>query len=92
MSENGYHMTKKLIVKLSRQTRTAVKWILDRWDQFLETKPIQNDEEIELGYAFYHETYNDFLHSQEIIQDAGIDLRILNGNMADEQVPPDIDV
>ncbi|OKH44378.1 LuxR C-terminal-related transcriptional regulator [Scytonema sp. HK-05] len=71
--------SREVIAKYSRQNELAVQEVLDGWAQFL-----QKQENYQAPrYRFYHESFIDFLHRQDIVQAAGVNLPDISAEVAD---------
>jgi len=68
-----------LISQFAGEDALTVQEVLDDWDQFLREERIEE----QTRYSIYHASFQDFLHSQDIVQAAGITIRDINALIAD---------
>lgn len=68
-----------IIAKYSKQNEMTVQEVLDGWTEFLHKQ--ENIQPIR--YRFYHESFINFLHRQDIVQAAGISLPNISGELAE---------
>ena len=68
-----------LIAKYSQQSELTVQNVLEEWAQFLQRQENYQPP----GYRFYHESFRDFLHRQDIVQKAGVNLPNINAEVAE---------
>ena len=71
--------SRPLIAKYSQQKELTVQGVLREWAQFLHK---QEDTQL-IRYRFYHESFIDFLHRQDIVQAAGVDLPNISAELAE---------
>ncbi|MGI2908887.1 hypothetical protein [Tolypothrix sp. VBCCA 56010] len=69
--------SREVIAKYSKQNELTVQEVLDGWAQFLQ----KQENYQPLRYRFYHESFRDFLHRQDIVQAAEADLRKINAEL-----------
>jgi hypothetical protein len=71
--------SRAVIAKYSKQSELTVQQVLDEWSQFLHkldnTQPIR--------YRFYHESFINFLHRQDIVQAAAVNLLNISAELAE---------
>jgi len=79
LSEAGKALSPALLAKFSKEDKITVQGVLDEWTQFLHTAKIGED----LFYAFYHNSFRDFLLRKHIVQAAEIDIKNINQGIAD---------
>lgn len=66
----GSPVSSDIIVQYSQQDEMTVQSVLDGWAEFLDKQ-----ESSDLPrYRFYHESFRDFLHRQNMVQAARVDL------------------
>lgn len=70
--------SRQIIAKYSRQDLLDVQDVLEGWAQFLQ----KQDSYQPPRYRFYHESFRDFLHRQDIVQAAGISLPEISAEVA----------
>jgi hypothetical protein len=71
--------SRAVIGKYSKQNELTVQEVLDEWVQFL-----QKEENVQpIRYRFYHESFIDFLHRQDIVQAAGVNLPTVSAELAE---------
>jgi lambda repressor-like predicted transcriptional regulator len=73
----GRAASREMIAKYSKQKELTVQEVLDGWAQFLQ----KQENEQPPRYRFYHESFRDFLHRQDIVQAAEADLRKINAEL-----------
>jgi hypothetical protein len=71
--------SREVIAKYSKQNDLTVQEVLDGWAQFLQKQEIYQPPR----YRFYHESFRDFLHRQDIVQAAGVNLPSISAEVAD---------
>lgn len=71
--------SRAVIAKYSTQNELTVQEVLDGWAQFLHKQENYQPP----CYRFYHESFIDFLNSQNIVQAAGVSLPDISGEVAD---------
>ena len=69
----------RVIAKYSQQDLLDVQYVLSGWAQFIQ----KQDSYQPPRYRFYHESFRDFLHRQDIVQAAGISLQKISAEVAD---------
>ncbi len=70
--------SREVIAKYSKQNEFTVQEVLNGWVQFLQKQKSYQPPR----YRFYHESFRDFLHSQDIVQAAGVNLRDISAEVA----------
>ncbi|OUL35713.1 hypothetical protein BV372_09925, partial [Nostoc sp. T09] len=68
-----------VIAKYSKQNELTVQEVLNDWAQFLQKQENYQPPR----YRFYHESFRDFLHRQDVVQAAGINLPDISAEVAD---------
>lgn len=68
-------VSRKLISEFTGETELTVQEVLNEWQQFLHDKQER--------YSFYHASFRDFLHRQEIVQAAGVTIPGIKALIAD---------
>ncbi|NMF65536.1 XRE family transcriptional regulator [Brasilonema octagenarum] len=71
--------SREVVAKYSKQNELTVQEVLDRWAQFLQKQENYQPPR----YRFYHESFRDFLHRQDIVQAAGVNLPDISAEVAD---------
>jgi len=71
--------SREVIAKYSKQNELTVQEVLNEWEQFLQKQENYQPRR----YRFYHESFRDFLHRQDIVQAAGVNLRDISAEVAD---------
>ncbi|MEO1373846.1 MAG: NACHT domain protein, partial [Cyanobacteria bacterium J06635_10] len=71
--------SRNVIAKYSKQNEFNVQEVLDSWAQFLQKQESFQPPR----YRFYHESFRDFLHRQDIVQAAGVNLPDISAEVAD---------
>ncbi|NEO73147.1 MAG: XRE family transcriptional regulator [Moorea sp. SIO3H5] len=71
--------SRKIIANYSKQDEFTVQEVLDGWQQFLQKRETEQAPR----YRFYHESFRDFLHRQDIVQAAGVILPNISAEVAD---------
>ncbi|QDL07827.1 hypothetical protein DP113_07820 [Brasilonema octagenarum UFV-E1] len=71
--------SRAVVAKYSKQNELTVQEVLDRWAQFLQKQENYQPPR----YRFYHESFRDFLHRQDIVQAAGVNLPDISAEVAD---------
>ncbi len=71
--------SREVIAKYSKQNELTVQEVLQGWAQFLQ----KQENEQPPRYRFYHESFRDFLHRQDIVQAAGVNLPDISAEVAD---------
>ncbi|GAX39499.1 hypothetical protein NIES4075_04550 [Tolypothrix sp. NIES-4075] len=71
--------SREVIAKYSKQNALTVQEVLDGWAQFLQKQENYQPPR----YRFYHESFRDFLHRQDIVQAAGVNLPDISAEVAD---------
>ncbi|WP_287255504.1 AAA family ATPase [Moorena sp. SIO4E2] len=71
--------SRKIIANYSKQDEFTVQEVLDGWQQFLHKQETYRPPR----YRFYHESFRDFLHRQDIVQAAGMMLPNISVEVAD---------
>ncbi|NEU71334.1 XRE family transcriptional regulator [Hassallia byssoidea VB512170] len=71
--------SREVIAKYSKQNELTVQEVLNGWAQFLQKQ--ENNQSPR--YRFYHESFRDFLHRQDIVQAAGVNLPDISAEVAD---------
>ncbi|NEP36998.1 AAA family ATPase [Moorena sp. SIO3B2] len=82
MCELGDAVSRQVIAKYSNQDELTVQEVLDGWAQFLQK---QESDQAPL-YRFYHESFRDFLHRQDIVEAAGVNLPDISAEVADKMI------
>ncbi|NJM23327.1 MAG: helix-turn-helix domain-containing protein [Richelia sp. RM2_1_2] len=75
----GSAASREVIAKYSKQNALTVQEVLDGWAQFLQKQESYQPPR----YRFYHESFRDFLHRQDIVQAAGVNLPDISAEVAD---------
>ncbi len=68
----------QVIAKYSKQNQLTVQEVLNGWAQFLQKQESYQPPR----YRFYHESFRDFLHRQDIVQAAGVNLSDIRAEFA----------
>ncbi|BAY20480.1 hypothetical protein NIES2100_02220 [Calothrix sp. NIES-2100] len=68
-----------VIAKYSKKNELTVQEVLDGWAQFLQKQENYQPPR----YRFYHESFRDFLHRQDVVQAAGVNLPDISAEVAD---------
>ncbi|MBW4504311.1 MAG: XRE family transcriptional regulator [Scytonema hyalinum WJT4-NPBG1] len=71
--------SRAVIAKYSKQKELTVQEVLDGWAQFLQKQENYQPPR----YRFYHESFRDFLHRQDIVQATGVNLPNISAEVAD---------
>ncbi len=72
--------SREVIAKYSKQNELTVEDVFDdKWAQFLQKQENYQPPR----YRFYHESFRDFLHRQDIVQAAGVNLPDISAEVAD---------
>ncbi|MBP5971730.1 XRE family transcriptional regulator [Brasilonema sp. CT11] len=71
--------SREVVAKYSKQNDLAVQEVLNGWAQFLQKQENYQPPR----YRFYHESFRDFLHRQDIVQAAGVNLPGVSAEVAD---------
>ncbi|BAZ24947.1 hypothetical protein NIES4073_58480 [Kalymmatonema gypsitolerans NIES-4073] len=71
--------SREVIAKYSKQKELTVQEVLDGWAQFLQKQENYSSP----CYRFYHESFRDFLHRQDIVQAAGVNLPGVSAEVVD---------
>ena len=71
--------SREVIAKYSEQKELTVQEVLGGWAQFLQKQENYQPPR----YRFYHESFRDFLHRQDIVQAAGVNLPSISAEVAD---------
>lgn len=71
--------SRKEIAESSKQNELTVQEVLDGWAQFLQKQENYQPPR----YRFYHESFIDFLHRQDIVQAAGVNLTVISAEVGD---------
>nr|WP_246275799.1 hypothetical protein [Brasilonema bromeliae] len=71
--------SREVVAKYSKQNDLSVQEVLDGWAQFLQKQENYQPPR----YRFYHESFRDFLHRQDIVQAAGVNLPNISAEVAD---------
>ncbi|MBW4626837.1 MAG: XRE family transcriptional regulator [Brasilonema octagenarum HA4186-MV1] len=71
--------SREIIAKYSKQNELSVQEVLNGWAQFLQKQENYQPPR----YRFYHESFRDFLHRQDIVQAAGVNLPDVSAEVAD---------
>lgn len=71
--------SREVVAKYSKQNDLSVQEVLDGWAQFLH----KQEDYQPPRYRFYHESFRDFLHRQDIVQAAGVNLPGVSAEVAD---------
>lgn len=71
--------SRKEIAESSKQNELTVQEVLDGWAQFLQKQENYQPPR----YRFYHESFIDFLHRQDIVQAAGVNLTFISAEVGD---------
>ena len=71
--------SREVIAKYSKHNELTVQEVLDGWAQFLQKQENYQPPR----YRFYHESFRDFLHRQDIVQAAGVNLANISVEVAD---------
>ena len=70
--------SREVIAKYSKQNELTVQEVFDGWAQFLQKQESYQPSR----YRFYHESFRDFLHRQDIVQAAGVNLPDISAEVA----------
>ncbi|NEO93354.1 MAG: AAA family ATPase [Moorea sp. SIO3G5] len=71
--------SRQTIANYSKQDEFTVQEVLDGWAQFLQKQKSDQPPR----YRFYHESFRDFLHRQDIVEAAGMMLPNISVEIAD---------
>ncbi|WP_287358628.1 AAA family ATPase [Moorena sp. SIO3B2] len=82
MCELGDAVSRQVIAKYSEQDELTVQEVLDGWAQFLQKQESYRPPR----YRFYHESFRDFLHRQDIVEAAGVNLPDISVEVADKMI------
>ncbi|MEH1987712.1 MULTISPECIES: XRE family transcriptional regulator [unclassified Nostoc] len=72
----------ELIAKYSKQNALTVQEVLDGWAQFLHRQESHQPPR----YRFYHESFRDFLHRQDLVQAAGVNLPDISAEITESMI------
>ncbi|NEO48236.1 MAG: hypothetical protein F6K55_30605 [Moorea sp. SIO4A3] len=72
-------VSRRTISKYASEEQLTVQDVIDEWEQFLNEQPIDD----QTCYSIYHASFQDFLHRKDIVQAAGVDIKDINGMIAD---------
>jgi hypothetical protein len=71
--------SRQLVSEFAGERALTVQSVLDEWMQFLHATRVDGQSR----YTVYHSSFRDFLHRQEVVQAAGIDIPAIHGQIAD---------
>ncbi|MEM7589958.1 MAG: hypothetical protein AAF383_00280 [Cyanobacteria bacterium P01_A01_bin.83] len=72
-------VSSRLISEYASEEQLTVQEAIEEWEQFLHEQPMDN----QTCYSIYHASFQDFLHRKDIVQAAGVDVKDINGMIAD---------
>ncbi|NER97703.1 MAG: ATP-binding protein [Symploca sp. SIO1B1] len=72
-------VSSQLISEYANEEQLTVQDVIDEWEQFLHKQPIDN----QTCYSIYHASFQDFLNRKDIVQAASVDIKDINGMIAD---------
>lgn len=78
MGETRQPVSRKLISDYAKEKEITVQNVLNEWKQFLHEQRIEN----QTCYSIYHASFLDFLHRQDIVQAARVEIRNINAMIA----------
>ncbi len=78
MGEIYRPVSRKLISEHAKEKELTVQDVLDEWKQFLHKQWIENQN----CYSIYHASFLDFLHRQDIVQAAGVEMAGIHAMIA----------
>ncbi|QEI43102.1 hypothetical protein BMF77_03718 [Dolichospermum sp. UHCC 0315A] len=71
-------VSREMIVKYSQEDDLTVQEVIKSWTQFLQEQKTYQPPR----YRFYHESFRDFLQRQDIVEAAGVSLREIYAEVA----------
>jgi CHAT domain-containing protein len=79
LSEAQEPIGAQLIAEFAGSRPLPVSRVLREWDEFLREEPVDGATR----YSIYHASFRDFLHRQDIVASAGLEIRQVHGMIAD---------
>ena len=72
-------VSRQMIAEFASEDAFTVQEVLEEWDQFLRSEEVDG----ETCYGVYHASFCDFLARKDIVQAAGVTLKSINAQIAD---------
>ncbi len=79
LCEAGQPISRTLLADFVGQPEPLVQSVIDDWHEFVHEQEIDGDKR----YSIYHSSFRDFLHRKDIVQAAGVSIKAIHGQIAD---------
>jgi hypothetical protein len=76
--EIGKLVSRDMIADLAGYSPLQVQQVLDDWHQFIP--PVEEEDQVR--YRFYHNSFRDFLHRKEVVRASGLSLEGVNARIS----------
>lgn len=73
-----------LIADFSKvKDRSRIQSVLEEWAAFLQPIEVEEEEQREIRWRLYHESFHDFIAEKDQVKEKGVDLKAAHGMAAD---------